>query len=95
VVVDIRSDSPSYGRHAAVVLSAENWKQVFVPTGFAHGYCTLEPDTEVLYKVSAYYDPAYERGLEWDDPTLAIAWPARNPVLAEKDRNYPRFAGLK
>jgi dTDP-4-dehydrorhamnose 3,5-epimerase len=94
VAVDIRSGSPSYGRHAAIILSAENWKQLFVPGGFAHGYCTLEPDTEVLYKVSAYYDPACERGLAWDDPTLAIAWPAGRPVLAEKDRNYPQLADL-
>jgi dTDP-4-dehydrorhamnose 3,5-epimerase len=65
-----------------------------VPIGFAHGYCTLEPGTEVLYKVSAYYDPSSERGLAWDDPTLAIAWPEVSPVLAEKDRNYPRLADL-
>jgi dTDP-4-dehydrorhamnose 3,5-epimerase len=94
VAVDIRSGSPSYGQHAATILSAKNWKQVFVPIGFAHGYCTLEPDTEVLYKASAYYDPACEGGLAWDDPTLAIAWPVRSPVLSEKDRNYPRLADL-
>jgi dTDP-4-dehydrorhamnose 3,5-epimerase len=69
--VDIRHGSPSFGRHAAVVLSAENWRQLYVPVGFAHGYCSLEPDSEVIYQVSAYYDPACERGLAWDDPPFA------------------------
>ena len=67
-----------------------------MPVGFAHGYCTLEPDTEVLYKVSAYYDPASERGLAWDDPTVAINWPfgPEKAVLADKDRDYPRLADV-
>jgi dTDP-4-dehydrorhamnose 3,5-epimerase len=94
VAVDIRRGSPSYGQHVAVILSAENWKQVYVPIGFAHGYCTLEPDTEVLYKVTAYYDPAAEGGLAWDDPDIGIAWPIAPglAVLAAKDRMYPRLA---
>jgi dTDP-4-dehydrorhamnose 3,5-epimerase len=96
VAVDIRHGSPTFGRHAAVVLSAENWKQLYVPIGFAHGYCTLEPDTEVLYKVTAYYDPPSERGLAWDDPGMGIAWPVGigKAVLAAKDRTYPRLAEL-
>ena len=96
VAVDIRRGSPTFGCHVAVVLSAENWKQLYVPVGFAHGYCTLEPEAEVLYKVSAYYCPASERGLAWDDPDLAVAWPvgAAKAVLAAKDRSYPRLAEL-
>ena len=95
VAVDIRRGSPTFGRHVAIVISAENWKQIYVPTGFAHGYCTLEPDTEVLYKVSTYYDPASERGFAWDDPDVAIPWPvgADKAVLAAKDRGYPRLGG--
>ena len=96
VVVDIRHGSPSFGRHSAVVLSAENWQQVYVPVGFAHGFCTLEPDTEVIYKVSAYYDTAADRGLLWDDPELGIAWPvmADQALLSAKDRVQPRLTEL-
>ena len=96
VAVDIRWGSPSFGHHVAVVLSATDWNQIFIPEGFAHGYCTLEPDTEVLYKVTAYYDPPAERGLAWDDPDLGIVWPVaiEHAVLAAKDRTYPRLADL-
>ena len=96
VAVDIRRGSPTFGRHVAVVLSAENWKQLYVPVGFAHGYCTLEPDTEVIYKVTAYSDPASERGVAWDDPEIKIAWPAGpdRAVLTTRDRAYPRLAEL-
>ena len=96
VVVDIRHGSPTFGRHTSIVLSAKNWKQLYVPEGFAHGYCTLEPDTEVMYKVTAYYDPASERGLAWDDPDIGIAWPvsADRAVLTERDRTFPRLAEL-
>jgi dTDP-4-dehydrorhamnose 3,5-epimerase len=96
VAVDIRRGSPSFGYHVAIVLSERNWKQIFIPRGFAHGFCTLEPKTEVVYKVSAYYDPASERGLAWDDPALTIAWPVEKEaaMLAEKDRTYPRLAEL-
>ena len=96
VAVDIRHGSPTFGRHTGIVLSAKNWKQLYVPEGFAHGYCTLEPDTEVMYKVTAYYDPASERGLAWDDPDIGIAWPvsADRAVLTERDRTFPRLAGL-
>ena len=96
VVVDIRHGSPTFGRHTSIVISAKNWKQLYVPEGFAHGYCTLEPDTEVMYKVTAYYDPASERGLAWDDPEIGIAWPvsADRAVLTERDRTFPGLAGL-
>ncbi|MFL6796346.1 MAG: dTDP-4-dehydrorhamnose 3,5-epimerase [Xanthobacteraceae bacterium] len=96
VVVDIRRGSPTFGKCRKVVLSAENWRQLFVPAGFAHGYCTLEQDSEVIYKVSAYYDPSSERGLAWDDPELDIGWPvsAAQALLVSRDRNYPRLAEL-
>lgn len=76
VAVDIRKGSPWYGRAVAVELSAANRLQLFVPRGFAHGYCTLEPDTEVLYKVDGFYEPSCEGGILWNDPALNIAWPA-------------------
>lgn len=96
VAVDLRHGSPSFGRHVSAVLSAANWKQMWVPPGFAHGFCTLEPDTEVLYKVDAYYDPQAERGLAWDDPALGIEWPVRREeaVLSDKDRRLPPLAEL-
>jgi dTDP-4-dehydrorhamnose 3,5-epimerase len=96
VAVDIRHGSSTFGRHVSIVLSAENWKQVYVPIGFAHGYCTLEPNTEVLYKVTAYYDPASERGLAWDDPDIRIDWPVKveDAILVARDRAYPRLSEL-
>ena len=75
VAVDLRRGSPTYGRQACAVLSAENRKQLFVPVGFAHGFATLEPETEVAYKVSSPYAPAHEGGLLWNDPELGIDWP--------------------
>lgn len=96
VAVDIRRASPTYGRHVSATLSADNLAQLYVPVGFAHGFCTLEPDTEVVYKVSAYYDPGREQGLAWDDPALNIAWPAvsREAVIADRDRTHPRLKDL-
>ena len=94
VAVDIRVGSPTFGKHVAAEISAANWRQIFVPPGFAHGYVTLEPETEVLYKVTDYYAPECDRGLAWDDPALAIDWgvdPAEL-VLSAKDRTHPRLA---
>lgn len=96
VVVDLRRGSSTFGRHVAVELSAENRLQLLVPKGFAHGFLTLEPDTEVLYKVDAAYAPAAERGLHYADPDLAITWP--DPpgvrVVSAKDRALPSLREL-
>ena len=96
VAVDIRSGSPSFGRHVSAVLSAADWNQIFIPEGFAHGYCTLEPDTEVIYKVSAYYSAEHDRGLLWNDPALGISWPvsADQASMSDKDRTHPVFSCL-
>jgi dTDP-4-dehydrorhamnose 3,5-epimerase len=96
VAVDIRRGSPAYGRHVAVRLTAGEGDQLFVPEGFAHGYCTLEPDTEVIYKVNRYYSPEHDRGLLWNDPALGIDWglASAEPVLSAKDRTHPTLADL-
>jgi dTDP-4-dehydrorhamnose 3,5-epimerase len=96
VAVDIRRGSPSFGKHVSAIISATEWNQIYIPAGFAHGFCTLEAETEVLYKVTAYYSAAHDLGLRWDDPQLAIEWPAvaANPILSEKDRRQPRLAEL-
>lgn len=91
VGVDLRPGSKTYGRHFSALLSAENKKMLYIPKGFAHGFCVLEEGTEFMYKVSDYYSPVHERGLLWSDPALAIAWPKldREFILSEKDRKYP------
>lgn len=96
VAVDLRTVSPTYGRSVSVELSAENREQLFIPAGFAHGFCTLEDDTEVLYKVDAYYAPDCERGLLWNDPALNIDWPVdeAKAILSDKDRTYPPLSDL-
>lgn len=91
VAVDVRRGSPTFGKHVTAVLSAENWRQAYVPVGFAHGFVTLEPNTEVLYKVSTFYSPQHERGVRWNDPALGIDWGIRedDAVLSDRDRRHP------
>ncbi len=94
VAVDARTGSDHYGHYVTAVLSAENWAQLWVPPGFLHGFCTLDPDSEVIYKVTGRYNRAAERGVAWDDPELNIAWPvpAGEALLSDKDRVLPGFA---
>ncbi|MFC7557569.1 dTDP-4-dehydrorhamnose 3,5-epimerase [Pseudoroseomonas wenyumeiae] len=96
VIVDLRRASPSFGRHVAATLTADGAEQLYVPAGFAHGFVTLEPDTEVAYKVTDYYAPECDRGLAWDDPDLALPWPELpdGPLLSAKDRVHPRLRDL-
>jgi dTDP-4-dehydrorhamnose 3,5-epimerase len=93
VAVDIRRSSPTFGRYVATELSADNWRQLLIPIGFAHGFVTLEPDTEVLYKTTANYSLEHDRGVAWDDPEIGIKWPlpAGGPLLSDKDRGWPRL----
>ena len=93
VAVDIRRSSPTFGQYVAVELSAEDWRQLLVPIGFAHAFMTLESDVEVLYKTTAPYSAANDRGVAWDDPAIGIAWPSPpgGPVLSDKDRRLPRL----
>ena len=92
VAIDVRRGSPTFARWVGIVLSAENFKQCYIPPGFAHGFCVLSPLAQVAYKCTDLYDPTGEIGIAWDDPQLAIDWPVAVPLLSERDRHHPTLA---
>lgn len=91
VIIDIRPESPTFKQHFAVVLSAENRKMLYIPEGCAHGFLTIEDNTEVFYQISEFYSPESARGFRWNDPAFGLQWPAEVEVISEKDRQYPDF----
>lgn len=95
VIVDLRKDSPTFGAWEGFELSEENHRMLLVPKGFAHGFCTVRPDTEVMYKVDEFYMPALDAGILWNDPEIGIRWPVESPVLSEKDRKLLRMAEIE
>ncbi|WP_172300493.1 dTDP-4-dehydrorhamnose 3,5-epimerase [Pseudoruegeria sp. HB172150] len=97
VAVDIRRSSPTFGQHVAAEISAENWTQILVPKGFAHGFFTIQPDTEVIYKVTNFYSAENDAGILWNDPALGIDWPVpdNGAVLSDKDKVQPKLAEIE
>jgi dTDP-4-dehydrorhamnose 3,5-epimerase len=91
VIVDIRPHSPSYKQYLGIALTPENHKMLYVPEGFAHGFLTLEDNTEVFYQMSEFYAPDHARGFRWNDPVFGIGWPANVQVISDRDRDYPDF----
>jgi dTDP-4-dehydrorhamnose 3,5-epimerase len=89
VAVDLRRESPTYGRYEAFELSDQNARQIFIPAGFAHGFCVTSETADVTYKVTSYYDDATERGIAFDDPTIGIPWPVSKPLVSKRDRSNP------
>jgi dTDP-4-dehydrorhamnose 3,5-epimerase len=94
VAVDLRPSSPTFGRWVGVRLSGENFRQLYIPPGFAHGFCVLSDVVHVEYKCTDFYEPADEIGLAWDDPDVGIEWPVRDPIVSDKDRRLPRLRDL-
>jgi dTDP-4-dehydrorhamnose 3,5-epimerase len=94
VAVDVRPDLPTFGRWTATMLSAENFRQLYIPAGCAHGFCVLSDSAQVQYKCTELYDPADELGIAYDDPELAITWPITDPVLSERDRRHGRLSDV-
>jgi dTDP-4-dehydrorhamnose 3,5-epimerase len=94
VAVDLRRDSPTYGQYEAFELSDDNAHQIFIPVGFAHGFCVTSEEADVAYKVSSYYEQPTERGIAWDDPDIGIPWPAKQALVSDRDRTNPRLADI-
>ena len=95
VVVDLRKDSETFGKWEGFELTADNFKMLFVPRGFAHSFMTLEDNTEVLYKADNLYQPEAEGGIAWNDPDLKIDWPIQDPILSDRDKKWPNLKDLK
>jgi dTDP-4-dehydrorhamnose 3,5-epimerase len=94
VAVDIRKDSPTFGKWTGTVLSDQNKRQMFIPEGFAHGFCVLSETAHFSYKCSDFYAPDDEGGIIWSDPDIGIKWPVKDPIISKKDKNYPRLCEL-
>ena len=94
VAVDIRKNSPNYGKWVGVILSEENNKMLYIPKGFAHGFCVLSDEVDFLYKVTEEYSPETESGIVWDDPEINIKWPIKNSLINEKDAKLPKFKDI-
>ncbi len=94
VAVDVRRNSPQFGRWTTAVLSSDDYTQLYVPKGFAHGFCVLSETATVLYKCTEYYSPSQERGIRWDCPTLNIAWPVKEPIISDKDLALPALKDI-
>ena len=94
VAVDVRRGSPTFRQWVGVNLTAESFKQIYVPPGFAHGFCVVSADAQVEYKCTDIYDPASEVGIAWNDPDLGISWPVANPILSDRDRRHPKLAAV-
>jgi dTDP-4-dehydrorhamnose 3,5-epimerase len=92
VILDLRGESPSFKQWVAVELTAENRRMLYIPEGFAHGFQTLENETEVFYQMSEFYAPEHARGVRWNDPAFGIQWPAEQPILSVRDRSFPDFS---
>ena len=95
VAVDIRPESPTFGKWSSALLSEENKRQLFIPRGFAHGFCVLSESAHVAYKCSDYYNPEDEGGILWSDPAIGIDWPVKEPMLSDKDQQYPCLKDLR
>lgn len=93
VIIDLRSNSPTYKKWIAVELSAENRRMLYIPKGFAHGFQTLKDNTELFYLMSEFYHPEYAQGIRWDDPAFRIKWPLKRVIIKERDKNFPDFMG--
>jgi dTDP-4-dehydrorhamnose 3,5-epimerase len=95
VAVDVRRGSPTFGRWVGASLTADSFRQIFIPAGFAHGFCVVSPIAQVEYKCTDLYDPASEIGIAWNDPALGIAWPVSDPLLSNRDARHPTLAAIE